>query len=146
MAEIRFFRQTMMHALKFDLSKGSIFDAWPQVEAYLRASMVYLAAEQVRILYLDAKNRLLRDEVAASGTIDEARVYVREIIARALSLGAQGMIIVHNHPSGNAGASGPDIDVTRAIVRAAEAVRIRVHDHIIIAAGGHTSMRASGLM
>ncbi|MGD1886272.1 MAG: DNA repair protein RadC [Cohaesibacteraceae bacterium] len=113
---------------------------------YCRASMAYARIEQFRILFLDKKNQLLRDEVQQTGTVDHTPVYPREVVKRALELGASAIILVHNHPSGDPTPSRADIDMTQTIMRAAEPLGVLVHDHLIIARDGHASLRALGLM
>jgi len=98
------------------------------------------------VLFLDRKNALIVDEVQSEGTVDHAPVYPREIVKRALELSASALILVHNHPSGDPTPSRADIDMTREIVEAARALRITVHDHLVIGRGGHASFKALGLL
>lgn len=95
---------------------------------------------------LNARNILIRDELMNEGTVDEAPVYTREVIAAALRYGSAAIILVHNHPSGDPSPSKADIDVTRLIATAGKRLNIAVHDHIIMASGGHVSLRAKGLL
>jgi DNA repair protein RadC len=113
---------------------------------YLRTAMAHEAREQFRILFLNRKNALIADEVQTKGTIDHAPVYVREVVKRALELGATALILVHNHPSGDPTPSRADIEMTREIVRAAAPLGVTVHDHIIVGRGEPASLRALGLM
>lgn len=89
---------------------------------------------------------LIRDELMGQGSIDQAPVYVREVIRRAIDFGSAALILVHNHPSGDPSPSRADIDVTRAIAEAGKWLGITVHDHIIIGTSGHVSLRAQGLI
>ncbi len=98
------------------------------------------------MLYLNSKNMLIRNEPLSEGSVDEAAVYVREVIRRALDHGATAMILVHNHPSGDPQPSAQDIKLTREIVEAARPLRISVHDHVVIGARGECSMRSMGLL
>jgi DNA repair protein RadC len=100
----------------------------------------------VRVLFLNSKNMLIRDEKMSEGSVDEAAVYIREIMRRALDCHATALIIVHNHPSGDPSPSQQDIRLTRDLVDAGRHLRIAVHDHVIIGAKGHNSMRAMGLI
>jgi len=86
------------------------------------------------------------DEVQQQGTVDHTPVYIREIVRRALELSATGVVLVHNHPSGDPTPSRPDIAMTREIVAAAKPLGITVHDHLIVGRHGHTSLKAEGLM
>jgi DNA repair protein RadC len=89
---------------------------------------------------------LIRNEPMWEGSVDESAVYVREIVRRALDYHATAIILVHNHPSGDPQPSQQDIRLTRDIVEAARHLRISVHDHIIIGARGHSSLRSMGLI
>lgn len=113
---------------------------------YLRATMAHSPVEEVRILFLNAKNLLLANEAMWRGSIDEAAVHVREIIARAIELGATAIIIVHNHPSGDPTPSQQDIALTRQIIDAGRHMKVAVHDHLVVAAQGQSSLRALGLI
>jgi DNA repair protein RadC len=123
-----------------------VLSSWSQVLDYCRTSMAFGAVEQFRILFLNKKNQLLRDELQQSGTIDHTPVYPREVVKRALELEASALILVHNHPSGDPTPSRADISMTNAIAKAAEPLGVVVHDHVIVARDGHASLRALGLI
>ena len=138
-------RSAMLHALREPvLTTVVIADSRALID-YLSMDMAHLPVERLRVLYLNARNRLLGDE-AIDGSIDAIPVYPREIMRRALELGATALILAHNHPSGDPDPSGDDIAATRRIVAAAEPLGISVHDHVIVAGGGWTSFRARGLL
>ena len=82
--------------------------------------MAYNPTEQFRILFLDRRNMLIADEVQQKGTVDHTPVYPREVVKRALDLGASAIIMVHNHPSGDPTPSTADIEMTRQVVAAAK--------------------------
>jgi DNA repair protein RadC len=84
--------------------------------------------------------------VQQRGTVDHTPVYPREVIKRALDLAASGIILCHNHPSGDPTPSRADIDMTKFIVEAASKLGIVVHDHIIVGREGHASFRTLGLI
>ncbi|MEO9600522.1 DNA repair protein RadC [Parasphingorhabdus sp.] len=123
-----------------------ILSSWQALLDYLRADMAHLVHERVRVLHLDSKNRLIRDELVSEGSIDQAAIYTREIIRRALALGTASIILVHNHPSGDSAPSRQDIAITKDICDAARTLGITVHDHIIIGKDGHHSLRSQGLI
>ena len=102
--------------------------------------------EAFRIIFLDRKNRLITDEVQQRGTIDHTPVYPREVVKRALELGATALILVHNHPSGDATPSKADIEMTKQIAAAAEPLGIVLHDHLIMTRAEESSFRALGLL
>lgn len=126
--------------------KRPIISSWNDLLAYCRAAMADNRTEMFRILFLDKKNILIADEVQQKGTIDHAPVYPREVVKRALELGASAVILVHNHPSGDPTPSRADIDMTRDIVKAAGALNIRVHDHLVIGKEREASFKALGLL
>jgi DNA repair protein RadC len=123
-----------------------ILGSWQALLDYLRADMGHLRHERVRALYLDSKNKLLRDEVMSEGSVDQSAIYVREVVKRALELGATAIVLVHNHPSGEASPSRQDIAITRDIIEACKRFSIGVHDHVIIAGDTHISLKAQGLI
>jgi DNA repair protein RadC len=119
---------------------------WQALLDYLRADMAHHLVERVRVLHLNTRNMLIRDELMGEGSVDEAPVYAREVIRRAMDLGTAAVILVHNHPSGDPKPSKADIDVTRAIADAGKRLGIAVHDHVIVGTQGHASLRALGLI
>ncbi len=139
------------HATALALLKEKAFDqpilaSWQALLDYLRADMAWLGIERVRVLHLNSRNMLIRDEVISEGSIDQAAVYVREVIRRAIDLGSAALILVHNHPGGDPQPSRADIQLTRDIIEGGRRLGIAVHDHVIVAADGHSSMRALGLI
>lgn len=119
---------------------------WSALLDYARTSMAHKQIEEFRILFLNRRNELIRDEVQQKGTIDHTPIYVREVVKRALELSAASIILMHNHPSGDPKPSKADIDITNQVVNAARAVGISVHDHLVIAERGHYSFRANGII
>ncbi|MFP6740431.1 MAG: DNA repair protein RadC [Alphaproteobacteria bacterium] len=136
-------------ALKFmqdEIMDKPILSSWDQLLTYCKAAMAYGDTERFRILFLNNKNILIADEVQQRGTVDHTPVYPREVVKRALELGATALIMVHNHPSGDPTPSKADIDMTRQVAEAASKLRITVHDHIIIGRTGHASFKSLGLL
>ncbi len=129
-----------------ELSEQPVITSWDQLLAYCRIALGHGKVEQFHLLFLDRKNRLIADEPQQRGTVDHTPVYPREVVKRALELGASALILVHNHPSGDPTPSSADIAMTREVKDAAEKLGITVHDHVVIAKGGHASFRALGLL
>jgi DNA repair protein RadC len=123
-----------------------VLSSWAALIDYCAASMARSPTEEFRVLFLDRKNVLIADEVQSTGTIDHTPVYPREIVKRALELGASAVILVHNHPSGDPTPSRADIEMTRDVADAAKALKITVHDHVIVGRSGHASFKALGLL
>ena len=129
-----------------EVARRTVITSSSQLHAYIRLAMAHESREQFRVLFLDKKNQLIADEVMHQGTVDHAPAYPREILRRALELAASAVILVHNHPSGDPAPSGADISMTREILDAAKALRIAVHDHLVVGRQGVASFKALGLM
>ena len=128
------------------IRQKQVLSSWDALLDYCRTTMAHRPTEQFRVFYLDRKNTLIADEEQAEGTVDHVPVYPREIMKRALLLNASALILVHNHPSGDPTPSDADISMTRQIVRAAEALNIVLHDHVIIGKSEELSFRAEGYL
>lgn len=139
-------RRAMTRVLRSELDDRPLIDSGRALAGYLRLAQGSEPVEVVRAFYLNTGQRLLREEVAARGTIDEAPIYVREIVRRALELGAAGLVLVHNHPSGDASPSRIDIDLTRCLAEACRTMGVTLFDHLIVTAGDCLSFRAEGLL
>lgn len=128
------------------LKRTTVIASWSSLVSYLRVTLAHEPREQFRVLFLDKKNQLIADEVMGVGTVDHAPAYPREIMRRALELSASNIILVHNHPSGDPQPSQGDIEMTRLIVKAAQPLKITVHDHLIVGREGVTSLQQLGVM
>ena len=113
---------------------------------YCMTEMKGLKDEQFRAIFLNSQNEMLADEIIQEGTVDQAVVYPRKVMERALHYKATGMIFVHNHPSGSFKPSKEDILLTEALKRAAKSLQLTVHDHLIISRSGYYSFLESGLI
>lgn len=135
-----------VRALKREALRGPVLSSMDVVLDYLHLDKAGLRVEQFRTLFLNSRNRLLRDELLWEGTVNHSPAYPREIVKRALELGASALILVHNHPSGDPSPSRDDIALTRKVVQAAAVHDIRVHDHLVIGRERHASFQAMGLL
>ncbi|MES2057490.1 MAG: DNA repair protein RadC [Pseudomonadota bacterium] len=145
-AAIKIANAAALRMLQAEVKERPLLGNWQALIDYLHADMAHHSIERVRVLHLNTRNMLIRDELMSQGSIDEAAVYVREVIRRAIELGSAAIILVHNHPSGDPTPSRADIDLTRNIVEASKRMGIAVHDHIIMGTSGHSSLRALGLI
>ena len=135
-----------LRLLKSRVEERPVLGSWQALLDYLQADMAHQPVERVRALFLNSKNVLIRDELLSEGSVDEAAVYVREIVRRALDCNATALILVHNHPSGDPQPSQQDIRLTRDIIEATRHIKVSVHDHIVIGSRGHSSLRGLGLI
>lgn len=148
------FTQTLLKAvhslfqrvLKEEIKERPVIGSWTALVEYLQVAMQHETAEHFRILFLDRKNILIRDEVQSRGTVDHTPLYPREVVKRALELAASAIIMVHNHPSGDPTPSPADIEMTKQVAGALGQVGITVHDHIIVGKNRHTSFRTQRLL
>lgn len=145
-AALKIVRAASLRLLKGEFRDKPLLSSWDALLDWLRADMGPIDVERVRILYLNSRNMLIRDELASEGSIDQSAIYVREVIKRALELGASAIILVHNHPSGSPEPSRQDIAITRDVAEAAAKLGIALHDHIIIGGADYRSFRAMGLL
>ena len=145
-AAIKFVAATALRTLRTAALDRPVLSGWQALTDYLHAAMAHRVTEEFRVIFLNNRNVMIRDEAMGAGTINAAPVYPREIVKRALELGASSVILVHNHPSGDPQPSRDDIVMTKAIIEAGRHLGLSVHDHVIIGRGGHTSMRAQGLI
>ena len=145
-AAIKIAQATALRLLESEVKEQKILASWQALEDYLRGDMSHIQIERVRALLLNTKNVLIRDELLSEGSVDEAAVYVREILRKAIDHHASALILVHNHPSGDPQPSSQDIQLTRQIVEAARPLRIALHDHVIVGATKCLSMRSMGLI
>ena len=137
---------TALRMLETRVEGRPVLSSWDALGDYLQAAMAHSPVEQVRVLFLNAKNMLIANEAMWTGSVDEAAVHVREVIARAIALGATAIVIVHNHPSGDPSPSQADIRLTRDLIDAGRHMKIAVHDHVIVGAQGRSSLKAMGLI
>lgn len=144
--ELKLIRAAAVRLTQASVLQRPALSSWKQVLDYLRTAQSYEHREQLRVLFLDKRNRLVGDEVQQQGTVDHTPVYVREVVKRALELSATAIILVHNHPSGDPTPSRADIDMTKQIIAAAMPLGVAVHDHIIVGREGHVSLKSLGLI
>jgi DNA repair protein RadC len=139
-------REAALRLSRAQLQQGEIIGSWDKLIDYCTANIAHGTVEEFHLLFLDRKNVLIRHERQQRGTIDHTPVYPREVVKRALELGASALILVHNHPSGDPTPSRADVAMTKEIAAAAKALKIDVHDHLVIGRGKHASFKAMGLL
>jgi DNA repair protein RadC len=134
----RFLKEKMV-SRPYCQSSKEVFD-------YLYHSLRDLKKEKFKVLFLDAKNNILKEITIFEGTVDSSAVYPREIVKEALRCDASSLIFVHNHPSGDPEPSASDREITRELVFAASVMQLKVLDHIIIGNNRYFSFADEGLI
>lgn len=105
-----------------------------------------LRKEVFKVLLLNRANRVIREVLVSEGTLDASIVHPREVFREALLEPAAGVILIHNHPSGNPAPSEEDLKITRQLVEAGRLLGIKVHDHLILAGESYRSLADEGLL
>lgn len=113
---------------------------------YLSVTMRHEPIEATRILFLDRKNALIKDEIQHRGTVDHTPLYPREVVKRVLELGASAIILVHNHPSGDPTPSPADVEMTRQVAAALRTINVVLHDHVIVGRNREISLQKMKLI
>ncbi|MBL6616770.1 MAG: DNA repair protein RadC [Reyranella sp.] len=145
-AVLRLVHEIACRMARAEVRSRPVLGNWQALIAYLQTAMAYQQIEQFRILFLDRKNTLIADEVQQRGTVNHTPVYPREVMKRTLMLNASALIVVHNHPSGDPKPSREDIETTRQLKAAANALEVELHDHVVIGHGKHASFKSLGLL
>jgi DNA repair protein RadC len=145
-ASLKIIREAAVRLSREEILNRPVLSSWDKVIAYCRAELGRETTEQFHLLFLDRKNVLIANEAQQRGTVDHTPVYPREVVKRALELGASAIILVHNHPSGDPTPSRADIEMTKEVAKAASALGVSVHDHIVIGRRSHASFKSLGLL
>ena len=145
-AMLKAVREAGLRLIRAEVRERPVISSWQKLLDYCTATAGFAEVEEFHLLFLDRKNALIAHERQQSGTIDHTPVYPREVVKRALELGASAIIMVHNHPSGDPTPSRADIEMTRQVQKAASALGLAVHDHVVLGRGRHASFRTLGLL
>ncbi len=134
------------YALKAEALKRQPIKSLATLVDYCRTAMGGLPDEQFRVIFLNSQNEIIAEEIVQEGTVNQTVVYPRKVLELALKHKATGLILVHNHPSGNLTPSASDQELTRALVKASRALNLTVHDHLIIGRHGYFSLAEQNLL
>jgi DNA repair protein RadC len=143
---LKLLTELLQRVLREQIQDRPVISSWSALLDYLQVALSHEPIEQFRVMFLDRKNVLIKDEVQQRGTVDHTPLYPREIVKRALELAASAIIMVHNHPSGDPTPSKADLEMTKQVVAALAAVGITVHDHVIVGKNRHTSFKTQRLI
>ena len=119
---------------------------YEKVVEYCRSLTAHRDIEEFRALYLDTKNRLIRDELLQSGTVNHTPVYPRQVCVRALEVAAAALVVLHNHPSNDPTPSRADVEMTARLRDALKTIDVDLHDHIVVAPAASFSFREKGVL
>jgi len=133
-------------ALIEQMQNGDVLSSPKQVKSYLTLKLGLLKREVFMLLFVDAQNRVIANEVVFEGTLTQTSVYPREVVKRALHHNAASVIFAHNHPSGVTVPSQADKHLTQDLKKALALVDVRVLDHFIIAGNDTLSFAEQGLL
>lgn len=143
---LQLFKELDLRSMAVTLKKKDALNSPEDVIAFARKKLGGLTDEAFMIIFLNARNKVENYEVLNEGTVDRAVVYTRNIIKSALKHNATGIIMVHNHPSGECEPSGYDIRMTEEVVKAATSMDIRVLDHLIVTSHSSFSFSENNLL
>ena len=125
-------RELIIEGMRADLTGLQLSTADPKLTEYLMASMGSLPEEVLRVLFVDQGHRLIADEQLQFGTLAQLVLYPRTIFRRAMEYNAAGLILVHNHPSGDPTPSEHDIAATQRLIEIGRSLDVEVIDHLIV--------------
>jgi len=145
-AALKTIQAAALRLAKGEVMRRPVLNNWDRVIDYLTMILAHERIEEFHVLFLDSRLHLLADEVMGRGTINHAPVYPREVMKRALELQAAALILAHNHPSGDPTPSRDDIAMTRELQRAAQVLKIAIHDHVVVAGDRWVSFHQQGLL
>ncbi len=131
---------------KLSEQDAPVMTSYDAIVDYCRAASGYNDREEFRIIFLNAKNRIIAEEVQQRGSVNSVAIHPREVMRAAVMKGATALIIVHNHPSGDVTPSRADVEVTKKIYEALAAVDIRLIDHFIVSKNLVYSFNDHGLL
>lgn len=139
-------KEAAVRMLKNQVLEAPVINNWDAIVSYCRAAMGRKKVEIFRVLFLDSKNRLIKDEILQEGTVNQTMVYPREIAKRALELSAVSIIMVHNHPAGDLKPSKNDVIMTNSVADALHTINVNLIDHLIVAKSGYVSFKERGYL
>jgi DNA repair protein RadC len=134
------------YLVRSEVTKRPLIKNRQHLQDYLQSVLGRETREHFRVIFLDAKNKIIKEELLAKGTVNDVTLYPREVIKHALSLNATALLLIHNHPSGDATPSDQDVIWTKHFQTVCAEIGIKLHDHVIVANGQYFSMSDHGLL
>ncbi|MCR5224954.1 MAG: DNA repair protein RadC [Alphaproteobacteria bacterium] len=139
-------KEIFSRILQNEITNNPVISTSKHVQNYYKSILGTLKKEQLRVMFLNSKNKLILEQIMQEGTINQTAIYPREIIQVALNCGASALILVHNHPSGDVTPSREDILITERIKEISERLDIQLLDHLIIGKNQIISLKEIGLI
>jgi DNA repair protein RadC len=145
LSAILLLREAVLRLLRARMERAPLLTERAALHAFLAAAMGRERIEQFRLIFLDEEGRLIGEEAQARGTVNHTPVYPREVVRRAVELGAASVVMTHNHPSGDPTPSSADLEMTEEVARALAVLGIALADHVIVGNGRFLSFAEEGL-
>lgn len=144
--QIKIIAKIIQRILKNNAAKKPVLNNWQLLLDYASASLKNLNHEIFRVLFLDKRHQLIEDEIFTIGENDHVHISKKNIAKKALILQAASVILLHNHPAGEARPSTSDIKTTNEISAVLNKLEIKILDHLIIAKNSYFSFKEEGLL
>lgn len=128
--------------VKKKIEKKDVINCFNDVIEYCKIHMKNIKNEELRVIFIDSSNHIIGDKVMQKGTVDSVHIYPREILKKCLDYGAKGIILIHNHPSGDVTPSESDILSTKRLIESCNVFDVKLIDHIITGGDHYSSFRA----
>jgi DNA repair protein RadC len=138
--------EAMKRSLQHALNQKHDWTSSQHVRSYCQFSMQHLKRESLKVFFLNKNSQMISEKSLGTGDLNHVHVYPREVIRECLIAGAHGVVMVHNHPSGDPSPSPADVRMTQRIFAACDVIDVRLVDHLIIGAGKTYSFAQSGLL
>jgi DNA repair protein RadC len=139
-------KQAFVRCAREEMKSLPIINNWQKLIDYLKISIGNMNHENLRVIYMNKKYRLIAEDLQNIGTVDQTPLYIREIIKRALVIGSTSIVVSHNHPSGDIQPSSNDIALTKQLSEACQSIGIELIDHIIITFNHYFSFKKNHLL
>jgi DNA repair protein RadC len=143
---LRFMKDASIFCLREKVLNADCVTSLSDVLSYLQLRYKGEKKEEFRVLFLNNKNMIQRDEILSSGTVNEAKIYIRELMERVFHYGSSAIMLIHNHPSGTMKPSQDDLQITRKIKQSMDYVNVRVLDHVIVGDNAYFSFAEENLL
>jgi DNA repair protein RadC len=143
---LKLFKDASVYLMREKILSSDCLTSLAEVLAYFQLKYKGMKKEEFRVLFLNNKNMIQRDECISSGTVNEAKIYLRELMEKVFFYGSSAIMLIHNHPSGTMKPSMDDMQITRKIKMAMDMINVRVLDHLIIGDNSYYSFAEENIL